>query len=238
MGLLPLARSCYCYLRCSSFFFFNTSLSQSEHLALQISLFQQNIQYIAHICGGLKNLGPGRQSWRQPENRHHLCPQLRPLLCCRSRLPRSLHTRISCYRGYISPGSCCCIGQEGVSMLLQDSSLSLSLSRLVQLMLSSLTYSGPREDSREPNWSSWSRWATTRRSSRWSHAQARGGGAAAVGGADVAPDSETAGLTHWVGPGAVVAAAVAAAELVLHSSFARPHASSFSSHCLVASFLT
>ena len=41
-GLLPWARSCYCFLRCSYFFFFNASLSllkQSEHLALQISLF-------------------------------------------------------------------------------------------------------------------------------------------------------------------------------------------------------
>ncbi len=121
-------------------------------------------------------------------------------------------------------------------MLLQESSLSLSLSRLVQLMLSSLTYSGLREDSGEPNWSSWSRLATTRRSSGGSHTQARGGGAAAVGGADVAPP-ETAGLTQWAGPDAVVAAAVAAAELVLHSFFASPHASSFSSRCLVASFL-
>ena len=42
----------------------------------------------------------------------------------------------------------------------------------------------------------------------------RGGGAAAVGGADGAPP-ETAGLPHFAGPGAMVAAALAAAELAL-----------------------
>ncbi len=49
---------------------------------------------------------------------------------------------------------------------------------------------------------------------RGSHAQVRGGGAAAVGGADGAPP-ETAGLPHCAGPGAMVAAALAAAELAL-----------------------
>ncbi len=56
--------------------------------------------------------------------------------------------------------------------------------------------------------------ATTRRPSRGSHAQVCGGGAADVCGADGAPP-ETAGPPHCARPGAVVAAALAAAELVL-----------------------
>ena len=120
MGLLPLARSCYCYLRCSSFFFFNTSLSQSEHLALQISLFQQNIQYIAHICGGLKKPWTRAAELAAAGKPAPPLPPPPPLHCCRSHHQRSLHSRISSYRGCISPGSCCCIGQGGLHASLRN----------------------------------------------------------------------------------------------------------------------